>query len=177
MSYRSIESSEVPALHPVAQIRDVWPTLAGAGGIASWRHFDPFAYPQVLPWVLLLRQEDPAEPDRLRYAVCGDGCRQTFGFSYQGKWFGDDLPEQAVASRLAEFAAIREGRGPVYSFSPLPISDREFIEVYRGVFGFSSDGSLVDRYLVVLAPDNVRVAGRRPAFTDQAGRSRASSAR
>ena len=176
MSYRSIEPSEVPALHPVAQIRDVWPSLAGDDGVASWRRFDPFDHPQVLPWVLLLRQEDPAQPDRLRYAVCGDGCRQTFGFSFQGKWFGEDLPAAAVASRLAEFTAIREGRGPIYSFTPLPVSDREFIQVYRGVFGFSSDGAGVDRYLIVLAPDNVRVAGRRPVFADQAGQGRATSA-
>ena len=177
MSYRSIEPSEVPALHPVAQIRDVWPTLAGAGGVASWRHFDPFDHPQVLPWVLLLRQDDPAEPDRLRYAVCGDGCRQTFGFSFQGRWFGDGLPELAVKSRLAEFRAIRDGRGPIYSFTPLPISEREFIEVYRGVFGFSTDGILVDRYLVVLAPDNVRVAGRRPGYPEQTVAGRAASSR
>lgn len=177
MSYRSIASSEVPALHPVAQIRDVWPALAGAGGVASWRAFDPFDYPQVLPWVMLLRQEDPAQPDRLRYAVCGDGCRQTFGFSFQGRWFGDGLPEPVVASRLAEFRAVRDGRGPIYSFTPLPISDREFIEVYRGVFGFSSDGALVDRYLIVLAPVNVRVAGRRPGPAGQAGPSRATTAR
>lgn len=176
MSYRSIEPSEVPALHPVAQIRDVWPSLAGEGGVASWRRFDPFDYPQVLPWVLLLRQEDPAEPGRLRYAVCGDGCRQTFGFSLQGKWFGDELPAAAVANRLAEFAAVRQGRGPIYSFTPLPISDREFIQVYRGVFGFSSDGAGVDRYLIVLAPDNVRVAGRRTMVADRAGEGRASTA-
>lgn len=44
----------------------------------SYRSVD---FPQVLPWVLLLRIEDPRKPDRLRYASCGDGCRQTFCFS------------------------------------------------------------------------------------------------
>lgn len=171
MGYRPIQPLEVPALHPVAQIRDVWSTLADAGGVAPWRRFDPFDHPQVLPWVMLLRQEDPADPDRLRYAVCGDGCRQTFGFSYQGKRFGEGLPDEAVTSRLAEFAAIRAGRGPIYSYTPLPLADRDFIEVYRGVFGFRSEGEAVDRYLIVLAPVNVRVAARRaPTAGPAAGR-------
>lgn len=176
MGYRIIQPLEIPALHPVAQIRDVWPTLAGSGGVAPWRRFDPFDHPQVLPWVMLLRQEDPGEPDRLRYAVCGDGCRQTFGFSYQGRRFGEGLPDEAVASRLGEFAAIRAGRGPIYSYTPLPLADRAFIDVYRGVFGFSSDGEAVDRYLIVLAPENVRVAGRRATPADRAADSAAGRA-
>src|SRR3546814_11112967 len=79
MSYRPIQPPEVPALHPVAQIRDVWPTLAGAGGAASWRCFDPFDHPTALPRALVLTQHDPADADRLRPAVFGGGCRQTFG--------------------------------------------------------------------------------------------------
>ena len=182
MSYRSIDPSEMPGLHPVAQIRDRWHDLADGAGIAPWSRFDPLDYPSVLPWVLLLRQEDPAAPDRLRYTICGDGCRQTFGFSFQGKVFGEDLPSDAVAQRLAEFKAVRAGRGPIYSFTPLPVSDRDFIDVYRGVFGFTVDGRNVDRFLVVLAPDNVRVQTRCPpprATRDEAperlGRPRARS--
>src|SRR3546814_15522740 len=119
----------------------VWPTLAGAGGVASWRCFDPFDHPQVLPWVLLLRQEDPADADRLRYAVCGDGCRQTFGFSFQGRMFGDGLDDAVVASRMAEFAAIRDGRGPTYSFPPLPFRPDERCVGKEGVSTFRSGGS------------------------------------
>src|SRR3546814_17862830 len=90
--------------------------------------------------------------------------------------FGDGLDDAVVASRLAEFAAIRDGRGPIYSFTPLPISDRAFITVYRGVFGFTSDGSSVDRYLVVLAPENVSVAGRHGFGSDGLSRNAASPA-
>lgn len=171
MGYRSVDPADIPAMHPVAQIRDVWPALAGSGGIAPWQRFDPLDHPQVLPWVLLLRQDDPKAPDRLRYAICGDGCRQTFGFSYQGSWFGDGLPQAAANRRMTEFAAVRAGRGPVFTFSPLPLRDRDFISVYSGVFGFSSDGRSVDRLLIVLAPENVRLAARcpaRPAMTNAA---------
>jgi hypothetical protein len=172
MGFRSIDPSEIPGLHPVAQIRDGWPRLSGGSGIAAWSRFDPLDFPEVLPWVLLLRQEDPADPRRLRYTICGDGCRQTFGFSYQGKLFGEDLPAEAVAQWLREFSAIRHGQGPLYSFTPLPVSDREFIDIYRGVFGFSEDGRRVDRFLVVLAPDNVRVTSRRAPVAEPSAPSR-----
>lgn len=159
MGYRTIAPTDLPPLHPVAQFRDRWPDLADGAGVAPWSRFDPTAYPHVLPWVLLLRQEDPRRPDRLRYTICGEGCREAFGFSYHGKLFGEDLPRRAVEERLAEFAAIRRGSGPLYSFTPLPVSEREFIDVFRGVFGFSTDGRGVDRYLIVLAPDDARVPG------------------
>ncbi|MEQ8398955.1 hypothetical protein [Thalassobaculum sp.] len=167
MSFRSIEPSEIPALHPVAHVRDGWANFAGTTGIAPWSSFDPVDYPYVLPWVMLLRQEDPADPERLRYVICGDGCRKTFGMSYQGKLFGEDLPGSVVAQRRAEFQKIRNGHGPLYSRTPLPIANREFIDIYRGVFGFSSDdasgAAAVDRYLVVVAPLNVQVPARQPA--------------
>lgn len=167
MGYRSIDPWTVPARHPVARIRDSWADLAAADGTVPWSRFDPLDHPGVLPWVLLLRAEDPAQLDRFRYAICGDGCRQSFGFSYQGKMFGEDLPAEAVTQRLAEFEAIRAGQGPLYSYTPLPVAGRGFISVYRGVFGFSADDGVVDRYMVVIAPDNVRVPNRLKPRSDR----------
>lgn len=161
MPFRAVEPNSIPAQHPVAHLRDAWPSLSGPGGYACWLRFDPLDFPRVLPWVMLLRQQDPAQPERFTYMVCGEGCRQAFGFSYQGKVFGEDLPAAAVSARLREFASIRAGAGPLYSTTPLPLPDREFVEVYRGVFGLSSDGAWIDRFLIVLAPVNVRLAARR----------------
>lgn len=158
MGYQTIDAADVPDRHPVAELRDRWRGIADAGGIAAWSRFDPLDFPHVLPWVLLLRQEEPGDPERLRYVVCGEGCRQIFGYTYQGKLFGEDLPVEAVARRRREFAAVRDGRGPLFSASPLPLHGREFIDVYRGVFALSSAEGVVDRYLVVLAPQNIRVA-------------------
>lgn len=167
MSYRPVDAADIPAQHPVAELRDGWGERADSGGIVPWSQFDPMDFAHILPWVMLLRREDGDDPERLRYAICGEGCRQTFGFSYQGKIFGADLPADAVARRLAEFAAIRAGQGPLYSFTPLPVSDREYIDVYRGVFGLASAGAVVDRYMVVLAPANVRVAARADVRRDR----------
>lgn len=156
MGFRSINPDHIPTRHPVAVVRDWW-RGTGNGSIAPWSCFDPVDHAGALPWVMLLRQEKPGDAELLRYVVCGDGCRQAFGFSYQGKLFGEDLPADAFARRQAEFAQVRAGLGPLFSTTPLPLSDREFIEVYRGVFGFASEDTTVDRYLVVLAPVNVRV--------------------
>lgn len=161
MSIRSVEPHSIPLQHPVACLRDSWPELCGPNRLVAWSRFDPLDFPQMLPWVVLLRQDDPADPATLNYVICGEGCRQTFGFSCQGKTFGEDLPPAAVAERLREFAEIRAGSGPLYSATPLPVPGREFVEVYRGVFGLSTDGEWIDRFLVVLAPVNVRLPDRR----------------
>ena len=160
MPFRAIDPQSVPPQHPVACLRDAWPAMCGPDGIVSWSSFDPLDIPQVLPWVLLLRQDDPVDPARLSYVICGEGCRQTFGFSYQGKTFGEDLPPSAVARRLQEFATVRAGGGPLYSETPLPVPGRDFIEVYRGVFGLSTDGEWVDRILIVIAPVSIRLPAR-----------------
>lgn len=169
MSFRSVEPHTIPTQHPVACLRDAWLDLCGPDGVVAWSRFDPLEFPQVLPWVMLLRQDDPADPATLNYAICGEGCRQTFGFSYQGKTFGEDLPPDAVAERLREFAEIRAGGGPLYSATPLPVPGRDFVEVYRGVFGLSTDGERIDRFLIVLAPLNVRLSVRRTAVAATCG--------
>jgi|GEM_PF-908050 len=140
MSYRPVDPAEIPEQHPVAELRDGWGERADSRGIVSWSQFDPMDFAHILRWVMLLRRED-----------------------------GADLPADAVARRLAEFAAIRAGQGPLYSFTPLPVSDREFIDVYRGVFGLGSTEGVVDRYMVVLAPANVRAASRAAARRDGRG--------
>lgn len=132
------------------------PAAAASGGlIGDWRQFDPMMVGKILPWVLLLREEETEAGPVLRYRICGDGCRQIFGFSYQDKIFGEDLPPDAVATRLEEFREVRTGGGPIFSMTDLPIPGKHFQAVYRGVFAFCSEDGKIDRILVVIALQEV----------------------
>lgn len=131
---------------------DFWLRAANGEGIAPWSSFDPVDHSRVLPWIMLLRAERRDGQEIFRYVVCGTGCSAIFGFSYQNKVFGENLPPEAVRRRTAEFERAREGQGPILSRTELPIEGREHVLVYRGVFAFSADGSWVDRIMVVLAP-------------------------
>ena len=156
MAIREISLAEVSAAHPVAVFHRFWQQAAGGRRWAPWAGFDAVDHPTILPWVLLLKSE-PAEDGsglRWRYAVCGTGCTELFGFSYQGKLFGAGMPAEAAAERLAEFGRVIAGAGPLFFDSHLPIPSREFVRVLRGIFPFSTGEGEVDRLFVVVAQED-----------------------
>lgn len=152
--------AELPEKHPVGVFHAFWRGVADEDEqIAPWASFDPADHPRILPWILLLKLEgvtaagDPA----WRYSVCGTGCIDLFGFSHQGKLFGEDLPPEAVAQRRAEFDRVCNGTGPLFSRTELPIAGRSSIQICRGVFPFSNGGPNVDRIVVVLAEAKLEI--------------------
>ena len=94
----------------------------------------------------------------LRYELCGDGCSQTFGFSYEGMKFGEGLPPDAVETRMNEFTTARDEQKPLFSKTELPIEGREDVVVYRGVFPFLDDDGEIEGIAVVLAPADKRLS-------------------
>ena len=159
MPIRSIDLAEIPAAHPVAVFHGFWMEAAKGEAWAPWASFDPAQHPAILPWVLLLKRETPAAedgPPAWRYAVCGTGCTELFGFSYQGKLFGENLPPDAVAQRMVEFDRAVGGQGAQFSHTDLPIPGKDFVAVFRGVFPFATGTAGVDRLFVVLARDDTR---------------------
>ncbi|GAB4376737.1 MAG: hypothetical protein Kow00114_40610 [Kiloniellaceae bacterium] len=160
MSIREISLAEAPPSHPAARFFQFWKQAAGGLAWVPWQRFDATEHPAILPWVLLLRRE-PDETGggvvQWRYAVCGTGCTELFGFSYQGKLFGEGMPREAAVERLAEFQRVIDGAGPLLFLSQLPIPDREFVRVLRGLFPFSTNGDGdIDRLFVVLAREDAR---------------------
>lgn len=162
MPIREISLAEVPSSHPAAVFFRFWEQAAGGSPWVPWSRFDATEHPGILPWVLLLRRE-PDETGggfmRWRYSVCGTGCTELFGFSYQGKVFGEGMPAEAAAERLAEFERVIAGEGPLFFVSHLPIPDREFVRVLRGLFAFSSNGDGdIDRLFVVVAREDTHLS-------------------
>lgn len=157
MSFREVAASEIPPGHPVSVFYRFWAGAAADRPSAPWAAFDATEHPSILPWVLLLKRETPSdspEASQWRYVVCGTGCSDLFGFSYQGKLFGEGLPPEAVADRKAEFDRAVAGAGPQFSHTQLPIPDRDFLPIFRGVFPFSSEDGEIDRLFVVLAKED-----------------------
>jgi len=157
MDYTPLQSESVPASHPVRAMGRFWADARPLDDLPDWRQFDPMQYSRIIPWMLVLK---PEADGGMRYAVCGTKCQEIFGFSYQNKRFGEDLPEEAVRTRQAEFENIFRNGEPVYSATSLPIQGRKFIEVYRGVFPFLDQRSAQYVIAVVLAPIRERIRVR-----------------
>lgn len=160
MPYKKISVLDLPAAHPVAVFAAFW-TLAAHGRAAlPWSVFDPAEHKDVLPWVLLLKREpeaDPALAQSWSYAICGTGCTELFGQSYQDKVLGESLSPLALAERQSEIAQVMAGSGPLFSHTPLPCEGREFLRVFRGVFAFAEDDGVIDRLFCVVAREDERL--------------------
>jgi len=160
MPIRTVALSQIPQQHPVAVFHAFWAQAAKGSTVAPWSAFDPIDHPAILPWVLLLKRESPpaaGAPPAWRYAVCGTGCTDLFGFSYQGKVFGENLPPDAAKQRMVEFERAIAGEGAQFSHTELPIPGKHFVSVFRGVFPFATQGEDVDRLFVVLASEDRRI--------------------
>lgn len=144
-----IDVSEIPDTHPVSVFNDVWQSLDKDGDLVPWNAVRPQEVAKAIPWLLLL---EPQNDGRYYYLICGTGCEDMFGRPHKGRFFGEDMPQEAVNKRREEFDLIEAGGGPLFSSTTLPMPDKDTKEIYRGVFGFSSDGQAVDRIGVVIAP-------------------------
>lgn len=150
MSYfEHIDINEIPSEHPVAVFHDIWRSLEKEHSPVQWSGVRPVDAAAALPWLLLL---EPQDDGRYYYRICGTGCEALFGRPHQGKFFGEDIPESARQTRYQEFSQIEGGCEPMFSEATLPMPDKDTREIYRGVFGFSSDGKEIDRIGVVVAP-------------------------
>lgn len=155
MAYRQYDFLDVPVKHPVGDFARYWFDSRRESGTPRIDDMDARKLMRVVPWMMMLRAEADGT---LRYELCGDGCSATFGFSYEGKVFGEGLPTDAVNTRSKEFEAARTARKPLFSKTELPIEGREDIEVYRGVFPFVTAEGKMEGVAVVLAPVEKRLS-------------------
>lgn len=155
MPYRRYDYLDVPVKHPVGDFARYWFDHRIGTSTPSIKDLDVSKLLRVVPWMMVLRAE---EGGRLRYELCGDGCSRTFGFSYEGKLFGEGLPADAVETRRREFEIAWADGKPLFSKTELPIPDRADIVVYRGVFPFLTASGENEGIAVVLAPVEQRIS-------------------
>lgn len=151
MSYREITAGEVPRLHPVARFSNFWLEKKGGSAVPLRADIEPAGIPAVLPWLLLLEAVGIDGMTQFRYRLAGTGCREIFGIDYTGKILGEGLTPEGAEIRRREFLRVMETGQPIYSWTELPIAERDFVTVYRGVFPVSRSGDLVDQIFIVIA--------------------------
>lgn len=149
MSYSLVKLDDIPFEHPVRQFHNYWQANRGPSGCLERPDFDPLAVHKIMPFIMILQATPTDDGLTFHYRLCGTGCVDLFGIDYTGKTLGDDLPPEATETRREEFATVMAAKQPVFSATELPIEDRDFISVYRGVFPVSSSSDAVDQIFVV----------------------------
>lgn len=146
--FKHIEPTDIPDTHPVGRFYSYWQGLDKQEGLASWPDVKASQVAAIMPWMMLLEKTEA----QYLYRVCGSQCERIFGMTYQGKVFGEGLSAEAVEIRQKEFIRVEESGFPLFSANTLPIPDKEYREVYRGVFGFANKADQCNWLAVVIAP-------------------------
>jgi hypothetical protein len=157
LSYREIAAAEVPRLHPVARFSAFWHDKKGEDAVPLRANIEPTQIPSILPWLLLLEAVEIDGAMQFRYRLTGTGCREIFGIDYTGKILGEGLTPEGAEIRRREFKRVVESGHPIYSWSELPITERDFVMVYRGVFPVSRIGDKIDQIFLVIAHEGLEL--------------------
>lgn len=144
-----IDISVIPKTHPVQKFYDYWETLFTEQDMAVWDSSLVSAVPEAMSWASILIAE---ATNRYLCRFCGSSYEQMIGLHHQGLYLDEALPEEALAARVRELVDVSNGMGPLFSQTTLPFKKREYIKVYRGIFGFITETSKIDRFVVIIAP-------------------------
>ncbi|MGV8996016.1 MAG: PAS domain-containing protein [Parvibaculaceae bacterium] len=155
MSYQEITLTHIPALHPVTLFSSFWFEGKGDALVPLRSAIEPTKIPSILPWLLLLEVVMIDGKQEFRYRLSGTGCRDIFGIDYTGKILGESLTPDGANARKHEFQKVISTGKPIYSSSHLPIAERDFINVFRGVFPVSVNGNHIDQIFVVIAREDL----------------------
>ena len=128
------------------------------------QNLDPFKVPSILPWFILLEAFEEEGQTQFRYRLTGTGCRDMIGSDYTGKRLGEGFTPDAAEARVREVQKVLHTGEAVYSSHPMPLAERSFINVFRGIFPVSLNGDVIDQMFIVMAQEDKRLdAFRRPA--------------
>ncbi len=156
--YVEVSREQLPDRHPVAVFARYWSAKRDVGTCLPCRSdLKPSEMLSAIPWLLILERCGEAPEWQFRYRLAGTGCTELFGVDYTNRLLGENIDPEAMKIRRQEFFHVLNRREPVFSRTPLPIPDREFITAYRGVFPVTTDGSEADQIFCVIAADKAKI--------------------
>lgn len=146
-----ISRKNLPQNHPILMFDEFWRATSSDGKSVCWDAFKPMEMIPVLPWMLVL---DRLSEDQYIYRLCGTGCDGIFNRNLTGSTFGEHVDKNWAKHSLDEFAAVVSGGGPSYASGGLPIKNRDHIQIFRGLYGFTCGGDQIDKLVAIVAPEN-----------------------
>jgi len=157
LPYREVSIAEIPDRHPVKVFDAYWRSLPKTGGVPHRTDITPSGItPAVLRWMMVMEVVEIDGKTEFKYRLMGTGCVELAGMDYTGRILGDRLTPAGTAARKLEFNRVMGTHAPVYTWSELPVPDRTFINVFRGVFPVTASDGKVDQIVLLIARDDMR---------------------
>jgi hypothetical protein len=157
LAYHEVSVEEIPAEHPVRLFDTYWRSLSRVGGIPHRKEISPAGMTaDVLRWLMILEVVEKEGENNFRYRLMGTGCVDLCGMDYTGRLLGDRLTPEGTSARRHEFSRVIMDCAPIYTWSELPVPDRTFLKVFRGIFPVTTNKGSVDQLFVLVARDNMQ---------------------
>lgn len=149
--------------HPVQHFMQLVEKLSQTGdGRPQRKDFSPSLCTRILPWIVVIREQDDAIMDRVfRFVLVGEGARCLMTGSPVGRPLHEVIAEPQASRRHALFSSLCR-HGSNY-FALCPASTQQIPQsepVLSGFFPFSRDDGFVDLF-AILAPTTIKLRERR----------------
>ncbi len=140
---------EMPEEHPARLFYDYWFVLCEGKKFAKKSDFDPSKIPVLLPNIAIVQLHWARQKLDPVLKLAGERFYE-LGKVSSGQRVQDIFPEKEYSIRCSLYAKI--AKQPQVSFynMQIPFESREFINVKKGIFPFSSDNKKVDHLFLVI---------------------------
>lgn len=149
-----IEKTALPPESLVLDLDDYWRSLMTGDQPPPRSKLDPSAIgPTLLPWLFMADVVRDGETFDYRYRLAGTKNVQLVGREPTGKMASSIFKAEDRAFILETFhVTVNEAR-PTYWRAAVPHERHRYVDVFRGLFPLSTDGSNVDILLGAAVPD------------------------
>lgn len=141
---------DMPENHPARLFYDYWKELCAEADFALKADFNPADIPRLLPNICILKLDDSGPELGFNLTLIGEGVKNMSGVTEMADYerylyTGDNLADRRlIYGELVKAPQVRFYRMKV------PFPGRQFIEIIKGIFPFSSDGKKIDYFYLVM---------------------------
>jgi hypothetical protein len=149
-----IEKSELSSDSPILELHRYWLSLADGNQLPSRSQVDPGSISRaLLAWIFMVDVLRDGETPDYRYRLAGTSNVQLVGRDPTGKRASSIFQGEEKIFMMETFhVTVREAR-PTYWHAAVPHEKYEFVNVHRGLFPLSTDGSNVDILIAAAIPE------------------------
>jgi len=132
------------------KLHSFWIERRQAGRLPGRLDFDPFTFPDLLPWIILHDVIDLGGRRRYRIRVEGTEVAKLFGTHRSGKWLDEVFPPGDAERICRAYDTVVETREPGTWRTHATLPSGDVVNYTRLLMPLASDGRTVDRLLGVL---------------------------
>ncbi|WP_120497012.1 hypothetical protein [Kiloniella sp. EL199] len=156
--YQVLDLDEIPDNSPVSYMASYYDGLpklqltnSDQAPLPQWSDFNPLEVRKILPWIMVI-QRNGSNPSGHIIKLEGEKVIEASGVNSMGQSLAEAFDSDVAEIKWREMENVAQQRCASFTLSPVPRSDRSFIDLYRGCFPFCDEQGEVCRLVITVAP-------------------------